>query len=270
MRTETRRARRLTISSISTVGNYEYGSYWYFFLDGTIEFEMKATGIINTVGCIPGEPGKYGTEVAPGVVGQNHQHLFCARLDLAVDGDSNTVTECDTHAEPLGPENPWGNAFYVQETPITTEGGRLRKPDAERYWKFASSDKTNGMGKPTSYKLEPTHSITPFAHPDGPSGKRMPFAYKHLWVTPYDAEERFPAGQFMNHSDGSDGLSAWTEKGRTVENEDIVAWHVFGLHHPTRLEDFPVQPCVTTGFTLMPNGFFDRNPCLDLPSSKRS
>eukprot|EP00977_Amphora_coffeiformis_P018367 scaffold6436_cov158-Amphora_coffeaeformis.AAC.1 len=45
-RTQVRRARRLVISSISTVGNYEYGSYWYFYLDGMIEFEMKATGII--------------------------------------------------------------------------------------------------------------------------------------------------------------------------------------------------------------------------------
>lgn len=45
-RTQVRRARRLVVSSISTVGNYEYGSYWYFYLDGMIEFEMKATGII--------------------------------------------------------------------------------------------------------------------------------------------------------------------------------------------------------------------------------
>lgn len=269
-RTEVRRARRLVISSISTVGNYEYGSYWYFYLDGTIEFEMKATGIINTVGCEPGKPGKYGTEVAPGVVGQIHQHLFCTRLDLAVDGDRNGVVECDTLAEPPGPENPYGNAFYVRETPLTVEGGRERAPEAERYWKFVSREKTNAMGRPTAYKLEPVHAVKPFNHPEGPSGKRMPFVYKHLWVTPYDAEERFPAGRFMNHSDGSDGLPKWTAKRRPVDGEDIVAWHVFGLHHNPRLEDFPVQPVVTTGFKLMPNGFFDRNPNLDLPSSKNA
>ena len=34
-RTEVRRSRRLVISSIATVGNYEYGFYWYFYLDGT-------------------------------------------------------------------------------------------------------------------------------------------------------------------------------------------------------------------------------------------
>ncbi|MEM6440128.1 MAG: primary-amine oxidase [Pseudomonadota bacterium] len=270
-RTEVRRARRLVISSISTVGNYEYGSYWYIYLDGTIEFEMKATGIINTVGCVAGEGSKYGTEVSPGVVGQIHQHIFCARLDLAVDGDLNGVVECDTVAEAPGPTNPYGNAFYLRETPLKTEGGRPRAPEHERFWKFASAEKTNAMGKPTAYKLEPVHSIAPFNHPDGPSGRRMPFIYNHMWVTPYDAEERYPAGEFMNHSDGTDGLPAWTAKGRSVEGEDIVAWHVFGLHHMPRLEDFPVQPVVTSGFKLMPSGFFDRNPNLDLaPSANKA
>lgn len=264
-RTEVRRARRLVISSISTVGNYEYGSYWYFYLDGTIEFEMKATGIINTVGKAPGEDVKYGTEVAPGVVGQIHQHIFCARLDLAIDGDRNAVYECDTVAEPAGPDNPFGNAFYVHETKLGTECGRSRNPDAERYWKFASAEATNAMGKPTAYKLEPVTSLNVFNDPSGPSGRRMPFVYNHLWLTRHDAGERFPAGLFMNHSDGSEGVHAWAGRGQPIDGEDIVAWHVFGLHHPVRLEDFPVQPVVTTGFKLMPNGFFDRNPTLDLP-----
>ena len=84
--TEVRRARRLVISSISTIGNYEYASYWYLHQDGRIEFEMKATGIINTAACHPGQPGRFGNEVAPGLVGHIHQHVFCARLDMEIDG----------------------------------------------------------------------------------------------------------------------------------------------------------------------------------------
>ena len=34
-RTEVRRSRRLVVSSIATVGNYEYGFFWYFYLDGS-------------------------------------------------------------------------------------------------------------------------------------------------------------------------------------------------------------------------------------------
>ena len=263
--TEVRRARRLVISSISTVGNYEYASYWYFHLDGSIEYEMKATGIINTSACLPGTPQKYGVEVAPGVVGQIHQHLFCARLDMSVDGDRNSVVECDTLVEEEGPGNPHGNAFYMQETLLRQEGGRQRNPDSERYWKFVSAENTNHVGAPTAYKLEPTDSRRAFVRPNSPSGRRMPFTQQHLWITAYDPEERYPAGEFMNHSDGSGGLPEFVAKQRPVVESDIVAWHVFGLHHLPRLEDYPVQPVVSSGFKLMPNGFFDRNPTLDLP-----
>ncbi|ORE97673.1 primary-amine oxidase [Aurantimonas sp. 22II-16-19i] len=264
-KTEVRRARRLVISSIATVGNYEYGFYWYFHLDGTIEHEIKATGIINTVACEPGSPGKYGVEVAPGVSGQIHQHLFCARLDMAIDGKDNCVVECNTLTAPMGPENPYGNAFWIEETTLETECGRSRNADTERYWKFVSASRKNAVGRPTAYKLHPVHAVRNFYQPGSPSGMRASFTDQHLWVTAFAAEERYPAGDHVNHSDGSDGVAAYAAKGRPVAGEDLVAWHVFGLHHQPRVEDFPVQPCVTTGFTLMPTGFFDGNPNMDLP-----
>jgi primary-amine oxidase len=65
-------------------------------------------------------------------------------------------------------------------------------------------------------------------------------------------------------SDGTGGVSDFVKKNRNIENADIVLWHVFGLHHQVRPEDFPVQPCIFTGFMLMPSGFFDANPGIDL------
>jgi hypothetical protein len=46
--------------------------------------------------------------------------------------------------------------------------------------------------------------------------------------------------------------------------------HVFGLHHQVRPEDFPVQPCIFTGFKLMPSGFFGGNPGIDLAPDKNN
>ena len=34
------------------------------------------------------------------VLGQIHQHIFCGRLDVAVDGDENSFVECNTFEEP--------------------------------------------------------------------------------------------------------------------------------------------------------------------------
>ncbi len=46
---EIRRGRRLVVSSMATVNNYEYGYDWLFLQDGCIEFEAKLTGIVLTV-----------------------------------------------------------------------------------------------------------------------------------------------------------------------------------------------------------------------------
>lgn len=41
------RSRKLVVSMICTVANYEYAFYWNFYLDGTIELETRLTGILN-------------------------------------------------------------------------------------------------------------------------------------------------------------------------------------------------------------------------------
>ena len=93
---EVRRSRRLAVSMVATVGNYDYGFYWYLYQDGTIQMEVKLTGIVNTTALKPGEPARHGTEVAPRLTAPYHQHYFNARLDFAVDGENNTVEEVNT------------------------------------------------------------------------------------------------------------------------------------------------------------------------------
>jgi primary-amine oxidase len=254
------------VSCICTVANYEYGLYWYFNTDASFQLELKATGIINTTACHPGDPGKYGKEVAPGVLGQIHQHIFCARLDMNVDGDRNSVVELNTYAEPAGPENIHGNAFFEQETVFKTELEACRRANQEthRAWKIINPGRKNWVGMPTAYKLEPGGVVTPFVNPDSPSGRRSNFVSNHLWVTAHDRDERYPAGEYMNHSYGTDGVADFVKQNRSIENANIVLWHVFGVHHQVRPEDFPVQPCIFTGFKLKPDGFFDRNPGIDL------
>ena len=169
-RVDVRRARRLVISSISTIGNYEYASYWYLHQDGRIEYEMKATGIINTSACHPGQPGVFGTEVAPGIVGHIHQHIFCARLDMEVDGPNNTVVECDTRALPVNADNPYGNAFRMEERPLRSELEAQRDFDFSkmRYWRIINPQTRTGSGSRPDTSLRPVPqcrpSLTPTVH----------------------------------------------------------------------------------------------------------
>lgn len=77
---EVRRSRRSVISFIATVANYEYGFFWYFYQDGTIQYEVKLAGIVNTTVLMPGETSKYGTLIAPQLNAPIHQHLMFALI----------------------------------------------------------------------------------------------------------------------------------------------------------------------------------------------
>jgi primary-amine oxidase len=264
---EVRRSRRLVISMIATVGNYEYGYFWYLYQDGTIEYEIKLTGVISNAALPPGEKPAYGTLVAPQVYGPNHQHIFCVRLDMMVDGPQNTVVECDSVAVPPGPENPYGNAWVVQQAPLRSESEAQRVADgrAARYWKITNPGKLNATGEAVAYKLVPQDTVLPFWQPDASIARRAGFANKHLWVTAYDPDQRFPAGEYPNQHPGGDGLPTWTEADRPLENADVVLWHTFTAHHTVRPEDWPVMPVTRAGFQLRAHGFFDGNPALDVP-----
>ena len=83
-------------------------------------------------------------------------------------------------------------------------------------------------------------------------------------MTPNRPDERWPAGEFVNQSATDTGLAEWTKANRKIENTDVVLWYVFGIHHITRPEDWPVMPVDVVSFWLKPYGFFDRNPALDV------
>ncbi|WP_214367008.1 primary-amine oxidase [Pseudonocardia sp. H11422] len=268
---EVRRARKLIISFIATVGNYEYGFYWALHQDGRIGLEVKLTGIPTTGALPPGRTTPFGQLLdRSGVYGPIHQHVFCARLDMAVDGVANTVVEVETEAVPAGPENPHGNAFRTVERVLETErvAARLAAPEKHRFWKIINTGRTNAVGDPTGYRLEASHPVTQFSLPDAHITRRAAFASRHLWVTPFAEDERHPAGEYPNQSRGDDGLGVWIERDRPVVDADIVVWHTFGAHHEVRLEDWPLMPVARVGFELQPWGFFDRNPALDVPPSR--
>ena len=266
--TEVRRSRRLVISSISTVGNYEYGFYWYLYLDGTIQLEVKLTGILQTRALAPDEPHPYAPLIAPQLAAPVHQHLFCARLDLDVDGPGNEVWEVDAERVPVHEtDNPLGNAFRAARTRLDSEQAAQRVVDAStsRTWHVTNPAATNRLGEPVAYKLVAGPVPTLFADAASSVHARAGFATRNLWVTPYTRDERRAAGDHPNQHPGGDGLPRWTAADRSLVDTDVVLWHTFGVTHIPRPEDWPVMPVEYCGFHLVPVGFFDRNPALDLP-----
>jgi primary-amine oxidase len=264
---EVRRSRRLVVSHIATVGNYEYGFYWYFYLDGSIQLEVKLTGILSTMAVEPGAQISHAERVTPELAGPNHQHLFNVRLDLDIDGTPNSVYEVDVVADPPGPGNPMGNAFSAEARLLETELEARRDvdPGASRVWKIVNPSVRNSVGEPVGYKLVPGPTPKLLARPGSSVHERAGFARHNLWVTPFSPDERRAAGDYPNQHRGGDGLPRWTAADRSVAGGDVVLWHTFGVTHIVRPEDWPVMPVEYTGFWLVPFGFFDRNPALDVP-----
>lgn len=264
---EVRRSRKLIVSFIATVGNYEYGFYWVLRQDGSIELEVKAIGLVQTAALPRGETSKFGTMMEEGCYAPNHQHFFCARLDMNLDGPGNQVVEVNTVADPMGPDNPRGNAFYAKPTLLETELAARRKHHYEtaRSWIVQNPNSKNRMGTNVGYKLAPMELTVPYWQPQSAVATRAGYLDYHLWVTPYDPEENYPAGQYPNQNPGPDGLPVWTQKDRSIVNKDIVVWYNFGHHHIPRLEDWPLMPVSKFGFMLKPNNFFDIAACMDVP-----
>jgi primary-amine oxidase len=263
---EVRRMRRLTVSFHVTVANYEYLTYWRFYQDGNIECEVRATGIMVVSNFPEGQAHPHGTLVDHRTYAPYHQHFLVARLDLDVDGTENTVYASETEIEPMGPDNPYGLSLRQRNTPLRTEaeGKQDMNFQTQRAWKVVNDNVRNGIGTPPAYKLVPGGAFPAMFDPNSPVLARCRAIEHTVWVTPNSPDERWPAGEFVTQSKEDTGLPMWTEANRSIENTDVVLWYVFGIHHITRPEDWPIMPADTVSFWLKPVGFFDRNPSIDV------
>tara|TARA_B100001250_G_scaffold123457_1_gene104814 strand:- start:65 stop:1960 length:1896 start_codon:yes stop_codon:yes gene_type:complete len=267
---EVRRSRRLVISSIATIGNYDYGLFWYLYLDGTVQCEVKLTGIVGISSydeSIHRDDQDF--RISDELVSPIHQHLFCIRLDWDLENGDNQLFETNIETLPVSKENPNGMQLSAVSTHLKKESEAKRdiSPASSRVWKIVNPNKKNSLGLPVAYKLLPGNTPTLLAHHDSPPGKRASFSKHNLWATPFKAEEMAAGGQNSVMHSGQGGLDDITSSDRDISECDLVTWHTFGLTHTPRPEDWPVMPVEYCGFHLIPVGFFDRNPTINLPPS---
>ncbi|KAI9927122.1 hypothetical protein ASPWEDRAFT_46612 [Aspergillus wentii DTO 134E9] len=268
------RNRQLVVQMICTVANYEYIFAFIFDQAANIEVEVRATGILSTV---PFDNEKFGstvpwgTNVGPGVMAPYHQHMFSLRMDPALDGFNNTVYYEDSVPMPEDDNNPYGVGYTTEQTVLKTSGSAKTNIERHRVFKIRNDNIINPITyKPIAYKLQTAPSQMLLAGKNSFGVRRAEFATQPIWVTKYRDDELFAAGEFTNQSKESQGVEKWAKRNDSVENEDLVLWHTFGLTHNPRIEDFPVMPMEKVSVMLRPDGFFTKNPALDVPASTQS
>lgn len=265
---QSRRAREMVVSSIATVGNYDYAINWIFRQDGAIEVEAALTGIMLAKGVAQEtHTHENGHLVSRQIVAPHHQHILNFRLDFDVEGTGNSVAEMNTRSLPPGPGNPSGTGMLMEEKVFAREQDARRDlslADA-RHWRALNPTKPNDLGHHRGYILVPGPNSVPYALPDSLARKRAGFMDHHVWVTRYRPRELYAGGDYPNLSEGGDGLPRYVEGNEAITNTDVVLWYTMNITHIPRQEEWPVMPTTRLGFRLIPGGFFDRNPALDVP-----
>ncbi len=241
-------ATELVIRTIPSLGNYDYIIDWVLNPAGAIRIDVGATGIDAVKAVATGKGG--GELIAPDRVGVDHDHFLSFRLDLDIDGVTNTLVRRRLMRD--------GGHWRPVDEPITREGPLgTEMRDPPEIWRVVNPSLTNSLGQHPGYEVHTDHAATSLLPAGDPAQGRAAFSAAPLWVTAYDRSELYAAGPYLGKNDG---LPAYVAKNRPVEGADIVLWPTIGFHHLPRPEDWPVLPVMWHSLSLVPDGFFDRNP----------
>ncbi|KAF9875083.1 copper amine oxidase [Colletotrichum karsti] len=284
------RLRELVIQCVVTLANYEYVFAYKLDTAGGITLETRATGVMSVVAIDEGKESEYGVVVAPGVLAQNHQHLFAVRFDPAIDsyieGDTRVVVEESVPVAMDKKTNPHGNFYRLTKRDVDKACWFDAEPRLNRVVKMQHRDKKNAMsGRNVGFKLTPSATQMILADEESQVSKRAKFARHHVWVTGHRDDELWAAGEFTNQSREEEGgvfdmvaRGDWfgdEANGEVAENgvgdgrkSSPVVWSVFGLTHNPRVEDWPVMPVEIHQMHIRPADFFEANPALDMPGSR--
>ncbi len=271
---ESRRGRQLVLSFITTIGNYDYAIQWIFNQDGVLEVACDLSGMMLPKG-VPmakhddaAHARHHGEHVvAPYVAAPHHQHIFNFRLDMDVDGVFNRISELNTLGLPVSENNPHGNAMEVREILLERERAAARDVStaSSRFWRVSNNAKRSSLGYAPSYVLLPGGNTMPFVASEAPVRRRARFMEHHVYATTYQEGERHASGDYPNQGQAEQGLPIYQGDDESLVDQDLVLWYSVGMTHIPRPEEWPIMTVHHVGFKLLPAGFFDRNPALDVP-----
>ena len=271
---EVRRSRRLVVSFISTVGNYEYGFFWYFYLDGNIQLEVKLTGIVSPMAIEPGHDAavrerdrRRRCRAAPSAHVQRPARLRRRRRD-ATRSTRSTRNGC----RPV-PTIRGSTRSGAKSTRLETERDRAtRSRRGARRARGASSNPDGAQRARATDRVQARADDVDAdaARASGLVGRqarrvRATQPLGHAVRARRTARRR---GSTRTSIPATTVCPRWTADDRSLVDTDLVVWYSFGVTHFVRPEDWPVMPVEYTGFMLMPFGFFDRNPALDVPPTE--
>lgn len=273
----------LTVRSVSTVGNYDYTIDYIFYMDGTLEVKVRASGFIFGVFYTANNTkseGEYGHRIHDALSSSMHDHVINFKADLDVAGPKNDMVRMAI--EPVTstyewdqPEQPKRNTMHLVEYKVTEETGIDWPKNSGEFYLVYSSDETNAWGERKGYRITSGTGMGSTPHltilNSTTLGDSARWAEHDLWVLKHkDTEPRSadPLNYFAPHdpiidfTKMADHESLEHGAPDTSYDGDLVIYFNVGAHHVPHSGDVPNTLMHTSASSVMfvPHNFNDRDP----------
>ena len=267
----------LVVRSTSTVGNYDYAIDYIFYLDGTIEVKVRASGFIFSAfyraNKDEGED-EYGHRIHDAVSSSVHDHVINFKADLDVAGPSNNMVRLAL--EPITKSYNWDlpevkerNTMHLVEYPIEQEVGLDWPRNGGEFYIVYSSNEKNAWGERKGYRITSGTGMASTPHltilNSTTLGDSARWAEHDIWILKQkDSEPR--SADPLNYLEPKDPIINFQKmaNGEDLEEdgEDLVVYFNLGAHHIPHSGDVPNTLMHTSASSVMfiPHNFHDRDP----------
>ncbi|KAH9915164.1 copper amine oxidase [Epithele typhae] len=259
------------VRSVSTVGNYDYNFDYTFYLDGSIEVTVRASGYIQSTYYYGNED--YGYKIRSGLSGSMHDHCLLFKADIDILGTANSIA--NHTVVPVKEAYPWSHG--VERSTMKLERSYLQTEDegkiqwtanAQTMLMVVNQDEENPFGEPRGYRIMPGRGsgmhLTITESSDLLASQS--FATHQLYATVRkDTEPR--AAHSLNGYDVANPVVNFGEflDGESLVQEDVVLWFNLGMHHVPHTGDLPNTVFTTAQGSMMilPHNYLLHDPSRD-------
>lgn len=219
----------LVVRFVSTVWNYDYTFDYMFYLDGTIEVKVRASGFIFGAFWTESQVNEdeYGFRVHDAVSTSMHDHVINFKADLDIAGKENTMVRIGV--EPFTKDYVWDdektsprNTMHLVKRVVEKETGIDWPRNSGELFIVMNQNATNAWGEKRGYRVQPGTGIGTPIHlsiiNSTTLGRAAEWAAQDLWVLKRkDTEPR--SSSPLNALSPLDPI---VDFGKFIDGEDIV------------------------------------------------
>ncbi|THH32251.1 hypothetical protein EUX98_g1956 [Antrodiella citrinella] len=247
---------------------------YIFYLDGTIEVRLSASGYLQGAYWEPAQEG-YGTRIRDIAMGSLHDHVINYKVDLDIAGADNSLLHTSTAQEQITEawfDEDWGQTVVQQKIHrdyiANEDDAKLQYPsNVQGIYSIVNKQQTNSWGLPRGYAIHPGDS--PIRNTVVGSKRLLNnanWARYNMAVSKRKDTELSSSNMFNFNLPGAPVVDFHKFfDGENLTQEDLVAWVNLGMHHLTQSEDAPNTrtQLATSSFYLAPANYFDADVSME-------